>query len=325
MFFEDSFFEREIKCDYEISEMMKRAWAAQIEVLQVVEDVCRRNHLQYYAEYGTLLGAIRHQGFIPWDDDMDISLKREDYDRLVQILPHELPRGFAMGGLYAKEERLQQAVDAQQIRVIADETMWDFNDYMKYFHGFPYKRVGIDIFPLDYFSPDEEIVSLQRILIQYASITLNRWDEFLQSGELESRFLQLEEWCNVKLPRDESARNALWRLIDSLCSLYHEEESEEMAYFIQFILRPEYRLKKSWYEKIEYKTFENIQIPVPYKYHEVLTALYGDYMTPVRKKPHSGSGFHSEEPWLLEMMNRVGFHGSADEFCRKVSKGELRV
>jgi lipopolysaccharide cholinephosphotransferase len=99
-----------------------------------------------------------------------------------------------------------------------------------------------------------------------------------------------------------------------------------MAYFIQFILRPEYRLKKEWYEKIEYKTFENIQIPVPYKYHEVLTARYGDYMTPVREGAmHRSSGYSGTEPWLLELMEKAGFHGSADEFCSKVSKGELRI
>lgn len=144
MEFVQQFFEKEIRCGFEISPMMKRAWAAELEVLQVVAEICDRNGLQYYADWGTLLGAVRHQGFIPWDDDIDICLKREDYMELIRILPRELPYGFVMAGMYAETERLRQAALCLNVRVIADEEQWDFNDYMKRFHGFPYQRIGIE-------------------------------------------------------------------------------------------------------------------------------------------------------------------------------------
>ena len=76
MQFTQDFFKPEIREEFEIPAMMKRAWAAQMEVLQVVADICEENGLQYFADGGTLLGAVRHQGFIPWDDDIDICLKR---------------------------------------------------------------------------------------------------------------------------------------------------------------------------------------------------------------------------------------------------------
>lgn len=61
------------------------------EMLLVLDDICRRHNIRYWLAAGTLLGAIRHKGYIPWDDDLDIELLRPDYDRLLQILPEELP------------------------------------------------------------------------------------------------------------------------------------------------------------------------------------------------------------------------------------------
>ena len=69
--------------------MMKRAWAAQLEVLQRIDEVCGKYNIEYFANWGTLLGAIRHKGYIPWDDDLDIGMKRMDYERFLKIALHQ--------------------------------------------------------------------------------------------------------------------------------------------------------------------------------------------------------------------------------------------
>ena len=94
--YEESYFEGEEQEGFFVESMMKRAWAAQIEVLKVLEEICIKHNLRYFAERGTLLGAVRHQGYIPWDDDLDISMLREDYEKFLVIAKKELPKEFAL-------------------------------------------------------------------------------------------------------------------------------------------------------------------------------------------------------------------------------------
>ena len=101
--FEESFFQRERKDDFDISSTMKRAWAAQLEVLAVIIELCKKYDIKYFAFWGTLLGAIRHRGFIPWDDDIDICMMRNDYMRFLEISKTELPTDFAVLNIYNED------------------------------------------------------------------------------------------------------------------------------------------------------------------------------------------------------------------------------
>ena len=75
------FFRDEVRNGFYIPTAIKQAWAAELEVLQVIDQICAKHGIEYFAEYGTLLGAVRHGGFVPWDDDLDICMMREDYNR----------------------------------------------------------------------------------------------------------------------------------------------------------------------------------------------------------------------------------------------------
>lgn len=327
MEFPKDFFKTERRCDFEIPAMMKRAWAAQMEVLEVVADICERNHLQYYADWGTLLGAIRHKGFIPWDDDIDICMKRKDYNELIRILSKELPYGFVVAGMYADSERLQNAAYVPQLRVIADETLWDFNDYMHRFHGFPYQRVGIDIFPLDHMPADGEMAMLQRELIRQGIVILRDWDKLEKSGELQGCLEDYGKLCNVEIPKRPDIKNWMWRLTDTLCCLYEEERTDEITNWGVWMTSPSlYRVRSEWYDDVCYVPFEHIQIPAPGCYKKVLEAQFGDYMTPMQVAGGHDYPFYGEmEEELEKQIRAVGFNGSIDEFCEKVASGQLWV
>ncbi|MBR1621497.1 MAG: LicD family protein, partial [Prevotella sp.] len=85
----DTFLKEEVRCDYKITREMKELWAIELDLYMELKRVCNKFNLKFAADSGTLLGAIRHNGFIPWDDDMDFSMPREDYEKLCEIAPKE--------------------------------------------------------------------------------------------------------------------------------------------------------------------------------------------------------------------------------------------
>ena len=75
---------------------LERLQATQREILSVIDDLCERNGIEWFADGGTCLGAMRHQGFIPWDDDIDIAMPYEDWLRFVELAASELPEGYSL-------------------------------------------------------------------------------------------------------------------------------------------------------------------------------------------------------------------------------------
>lgn len=320
MNFPKGFFQEETKWDFTISEMMKRAWAAELEVFEVIDTICRKHNIKYFACGGTLIGAIRHQGFIPWDDDMDLTMLREDYNRFIEVLPDELPDGFVISGMYANCERLQSANLSTQLRIIADEEYFSFPMYLNRFHGFPYFRIGIDIFPLDYVSKDHQLFDFQRQVMHAIHFTIQNWDLYIKEGQLESQIQEIERACDVSLDKNANMKTQLLLLWDQVAQLANPDACDEVTnfhYSAESTNWPFHDRPKVWYESSVYKPYEVTTMPVPAPYEEVLTGCFGDWKTPIKfTGDHEYPFYKNQETELRRMFDHDGLTVSIEEFCR---------
>ena len=284
MFFEEDFFKAEYRNGFYVSEAMKRAWAAQLEVLGEIARICEKYNIQYFADWGTMLGTVRHHGFVPWDDDIDIAMKRKDYWKFLQVARKELPAGFELLSVYNTDN-----YDNMLARVLNTDHVCLTKEHLEKYHGCPY-MMGIDIFPLDYIAKDEEKCQIQRELMENVRqiITLVG-AEAIGGGELLGILEQLQEICGFEVVDNIPIKRQLYMLADRLCGMYTEEDGDELTSMWDLIDGwKDYRIPRKYYDDVIWMPFENTTLPIPDGYDFILTVKYKNYHKLVR-----GGGSHN--------------------------------
>ena len=276
MNFDPSFFKEEIRSDFLVDEKRKKIWAVELQILEKIDEICQKHNLTYYAYYGTLLGAVRHQGFVPWDDDLDIAMFRDDYEKFQAIAPKEFTDPYFFQNAYT-DGIIRFMAKIRDSRTTAIE------------HLAPSINQGIfiDVFPLDV-APDginEEASTILEVQREIWTTVVNP-REILEDLEAGKRFvLDINTLVNlIKLDKRERFKEF------EAFSLAHFGETQNVDFIVRqlFYGQPE-SPKKVWFNNIIYLPFENIRIPVPTEYDKILTVLYGNYHEFVR-----GGSTHEE-------------------------------
>lgn len=276
MFFNDEYYKEQNRDGFIVSQDMKRVWAAQLEVLQEVKRVCNNLNIHFFADWGTLLGAVRHKGFIPWDDDMDIAMLRKDYMRFLSEAPALLEKYYEIKSVYN-----DPTDDTIKARIINGRHINFEPDFLSKFHGCPYV-VGIDIFPVDNITEDKDrldkqISGLRFLLKMVQSIP----EEAPYSDDVLELMRKVENTFGIPIDYNNRLRHELKKIYDIVCAIYQNEKTEEVCSMIDFAEGWDYHAKREWYEDICELPFENTTIPVPAGYDGLLRIKYGkDYMTP---------------------------------------------
>lgn len=293
--FPDTYFQKEVREGFEVASMMKRAWAGQLEVLQVIREICERHDIKWFADYGTLLGAVRHKGFIPWDDDMDIGMTRDNLNKFIKYAPNELPEGYKLLCM-----DLEPEYDSLIVRVVNSTSVSMDKERMERYHGCPYV-LGIDIFPMDYLSRNQEERELH---VELINIILGPVDSISTECTLEEReeyLRQVEMLTGVNIDRDKPIKIALLSLVEKLMGIYGPDDADEVTGIWRIIYQEDFHFPKEWFEDLIEIPFETVTVPVPREMHKVLALKVGrDYMTPIRQETHNYPFYKKQEDMIYE-------------------------
>lgn len=266
------FLEEEVRCGYKITSEMKKVWAVQLDLLQELQRVCDKYGLMIYAEGGTLIGAIRHGGYIPWDDDIDVSMFREDYDKLMEVGQKEFGGFYFLQTVYSDEHYTRRHAQLRN----TETSVWSKG-------GKPRKcnnGIFIDIFVLDGIPSDPRSVRKYERKVWHAKQRLKIVSKFINSLPVPVyRFLRhkvplLSDRCLFSkyeqqlrsVPVDDS-----W-LVCTVCS----RTSAPFKF-------------KECYAESYLADFEYVKIRVMAGYDSVLRIQYGDYMIPAKEPSLHGS------------------------------------
>lgn len=261
------FFDCEIRNGYFVSEKMKKVWAVQLDLLDQFSRVCEQNNLQYFLDGGTLLGAVRHNGFIPWDDDVDVIMPRCDYDRLCAIAhtvfqpPYFFQTALTENGLFRAHAQLR---NSNTTGYIADDAKKDIN-----------KGIFLDIFILDGLPSSRASLFLQKnkILLFRKIFWLTFESDYNTLSASRKIAYCVFHWTFHFFPYHKQ-----YHFFDQKILARYSRKDTEMIGDLTLGWNENTHWKKEWFANHTYLPFENLYLRVPIGYHEILTKQYGEYM-----------------------------------------------
>lgn len=270
------------------SEELKQIQHLGLEMLKEFIKICDMLNVDYFLDGGTLLGAVRHKGFIPWDDDIDVGMLREDYNRFLAEAPALLSKRYELQTPYnGKNSPYVYA----KIRANGTSFIEYCNRNVRMHHG-----VYIDIFPYDTASADVE--KAQREHARYQKLSrLFVWRQSPDVSQppvgmkMRARALvrKLGHWLLQPIPASK-----IMNWLDRIATRYLDSASDNLTSF--YVGKKRLSIRKSDMFPVREGIFEGLKVKIPKDYDLYLTELYGDYMTLPPEEDRYG-----HKPWRVEI------------------------
>lgn len=272
---------------YRVSARMQRIWKVQFDLLRVFTALCTKYHLRYFMIYGTLLGAVRHENFIPWDDDVDVALPREDYNKLIEAAQKELSDPYFL----QTPENDPDCFYGGFIRLRNSNTTGisavDFGHHCNL-------GIWMDIFPLDTCMSDKKIVDKKMKRIRF-------WQRLLfaeiyeNPRRIKTPWYKSKDWLLAKI----FGHAALCRHLQQAILADTQQPSDYVAIFTHYDGAKIF--EKNLFDDAILLKFGEMRLCAPKKYQRCLELSMGrDYMKypPLaRRKPHHPGIFNPDLPY----------------------------
>lgn len=274
--------------DYVNDVKLKSLQSIECRLLKEIDNLCKENQISYYLAFGTLLGAIRHKGFIPWDDDIDILMEREEYEKFLELDSTKLPNNIKIRHYKASEKSETNISIQAKVEIEGKYIIRQVGSKQEK------QNIWIDIFVIDGMPNN----SFYRCLHYYNIIfhqSLYRIARSQKNGTLKDKKRGKIEKLVIKLcgivPIGKLLNTV--KLMEQTERIFRRCSVEKCDYVIAYA--PEYGKKcivpKSIFQGKRFQEFEGMMLPIPTKSEDLLTAWYGDYMElpPIEKRIYKHS------------------------------------
>ncbi len=241
-----------------------------------IEKVCNKHGLVIMAAYGTVLGALRHKGFIPWDDDLDLFMPREDYDKLIHLYADELPNQFK---IYAPNSKNNPIYRFAKIVDTSTKFLMPVSDETKEWSG-----IFIDIFPLENTPVNKTIVSIRRFWLCFLMYVATSVVQYEDKASLYRELM----YGNPVARRNYRLRNFIGKLFSfkkgtDWYNMFDKfaQWKKDTGYYSIPSAGVDYKyftpLKHSFYIPTQKVHFDDIEMNIPHEAEQHLVIEYGDW------------------------------------------------
>lgn len=243
-------------------ETLDKLHQVHLELIDEVDRICREHDLTYFLDSGTALGAVRHAGFIPWDDDADIGMPRADYEKFMEIAPKELKPAF-----FLQNFKTEPGYFNFHAKLRKENTVFP----QRWTEAYKHRGIMIDIFPFDYV-PD----SYENAVKMVKKSRYIRWiTDFRYASRAPKGIKKKVVYYAVKL----LPKNICRRMFLNYCNKYNDKPTNTMTSFTYRMTRKkEYIFKKSDLLPVKRVRFEDRSYCIMQNPDAYLKTMYGDYM-----------------------------------------------
>ena len=288
----------------EVTKKLQPRWnAVIIDVLSVFIRICEAQGLHYFCAGGTAIGAVRHQGMIPWDDDIDVFMPRPDYDRFLRLAAHSMPEGYEVLSPYATKDYPMYFAKMRNARTTLLE-----NERIPCVFG-----LYIDIFPLDGACDDVETCYREKRRFKRLMNKLEAVSTHNSFGEYVGLLTKRREWGRFAVKTVAFCcrswlRRWLLKQMDSIAYGHDYVLSSRVVTYSGAYQRQEI-YPKAWLETPQMFAFEGLMVNLPHDYDAYLRHFFGDYMTlpPVEQRAshHQKVFFDLDKRLDLKAIKRI--------------------